>query len=157
MTTHRNRLGPLGTRLMMIFVGAVFLGIGIWQYLDQSDFESKAVKTTGTVINVKRETRTSTNNNRRTTSTVYRPVIRFEDEGRTYTFTSSSASSGYNFSRGRRVEILYDRINPIDARMDDAVFSLLPFIFIGVGGFILFAGLFLRVVIKGKGESKPSA
>ncbi len=155
MTTHRNPLGPLGTRLVMILVGAGFLGIGIWQYMDQRDFESRATKAAGTVIDVKRETRTSTNNNRRTTTTVYRPVIRFEVKGRSYTFTSSSASSSYNFSRGRRVEILYDQTNPNDARMDDAVFSILPLIFIGVGGFVLFAGLFLRVVVKGREESKP--
>jgi hypothetical protein len=139
--------------MYLVPFGVVFLGVGIWLYLDQANFEAKAEKTTGTVIEVKRETSTSTKRNRRTTTTVYRPVIQFEAKGQSYTFTSSSASSSYNYPRGKRLDVLYDPANPNDARMADSIVSLIAIIFIGVGGLLFLVGLFLPSLIKGGGDS----
>ena len=149
MTVHRVNLSPRAVRLYLVPFGAIFLGVGIWLYMDQADFEAKAEKTTGTVIDVKRERSTSTSRKRRTTTTVYRPVIQFEVKGQSYTFTSSSSSSSYNYPRGKRLDVLYDPANPSDARMADSIVGLVSIIFIGVGGLLFLVGLFLPSLIKG--------
>jgi hypothetical protein len=135
--------------LYLIPFGAIFLGVGGWLYFDQRDFEAKAERTTGTVIDVKRETSTSTSRNRASRSTVYRPVIQFEVKGQSYTFTSSSSSSSYNYPRGKRLDVLYDPANPSDARMADSVVSLIAIIMLGVGALLMLVGLFLPFLIKG--------
>ena len=146
--SQNRKQGLRGVRLYLILFGAIFLGVGGWLYFDQQDFEAKAKKTSGTVIEVKREETTSTSGNRRTRSVVYRPVIRFEAEGRSYTFTSSSSSSSYNYKKGARLNILYDPANPMDARLADSLVSLIAMLMIGVGGLIFIAGLFLPLVLK---------
>jgi hypothetical protein len=150
-----KKIGIKGIGLYLIFFGAIFLSVGGWFHIDQRSFEAKAVKATGTVIEVKRSTTTSTSGSRRTTSFVYSPVVQFEVEGQRYTFTSRSASSGYNFPRGHRLEILYDPANPGDARLVDRFFSLLSLIFIGVGALIVLVGLFVLLKFKGGLSSAP--
>lgn len=145
-----KKLSPRAVRLFLILFGGIFLGVGIWLYLDRRDFETKAEKALGTVIEVRREAKTSTRRNRRTTSTLYRPVIRFEAGERSYTLTSNSASSGYNYPKGKRLEILYDPANPGDARLADDIVSLISVIFIGVGSLVFLVGLFLPRMFKGR-------
>jgi hypothetical protein len=143
-----KKQGLRGVRLYLILFGALFLGIGGWFYLDQHGFEAKAEKATGTVIDVKRHKTTSTTGGRQRTSIVYRPVIRFEVGGKSYTFTSGSASSDYNYKKGVRLDILYDPANPQEARLADNLVSLIAILMIGVGGLILMAGLCLPLVYK---------
>jgi hypothetical protein len=140
--------GFRGIGLYLILFGVLFLGLGCWFYFDQRGFEAKAEKTTGTVIEVKREESTTTSGNRPRTVVVYRPVIRFEAGGRSYTFITSSASSSYNYKRGARLDILYDPANPMDARLADDLVSWISIIFIGVGGLIVIVGVFLPRMLK---------
>jgi len=150
-----KKIGIKGIGFYLVIFGASFLGVGGWLHIDQRNFEAKAVKATGTVIEVKRTTTTSTSGSRRTSSFVYSPVVQFEAEGQRYTFTSRSASSDYNFPRGHRLEILYDPANPSDARLVDRFFSLLPLIFIGVGALIVLVGLLVLLKFKGAKGSAP--
>jgi hypothetical protein len=149
-----KKFGIKGIGLYLVVFGASFLGVGGWLYSDQRNFEAKAVKAIGTVIEVKRATTTSTSSgSRHTTSYVYSPVVQFEAEGQRYTFTSRSASSDYNFPRGHRLEILYDPANPGDARLKDRFFSLLPLIFLGVGVLIVMIGLLVLFKFKKANDS----
>ena len=147
-TSQGKKFGPRQMRLYLLVFGLGFMSFGIWFYFDQHDFEARAEKTIGTVTEVRRETSTSTRGGRRITSTVYRPVIRFEVDGRTYSFASKSTSSGYKDMKGRRLEILYDPIDPGDARIADSLVGWIDVIFIGVGGLILLAGILLPRVFK---------
>ncbi|MEX1352664.1 MAG: DUF3592 domain-containing protein [Desulfobacterales bacterium] len=81
-------------------------------------------------------------------SIVYRPIIRFEVDGRSYSFASKPASSGYKDMKGTRLEILYDPADPSDARIADNRTWLIIGIFIGAGGLIFLAGVFLPRVFK---------
>lgn len=118
-TSQGKKFGPRQVRLYLVLFGLAFMGFGTWSYLDQRDYEARAEKTMAKVTEVRRETSTSGSGGRRTTSIVYRPVIRFEVGGRSYSFASKSASSGYKDMKGTRLEILYDPADPSEARIAD--------------------------------------
>jgi hypothetical protein len=48
----------------------------------------------------------------------YSPIIRYEAEGRTHTFTSSNSSYPPAYEIGERVALLYDSADPSRARID---------------------------------------
>lgn len=48
----------------------------------------------------------------------YAPVIKYEVDGRTHTFTSSNSSDPPSYEVGERVELLYDAADPSEARID---------------------------------------
>jgi hypothetical protein len=147
-TSQGNKFGPRQIRLYLVLFGLAFMVFGIYFYLYERDFEARAEKTMGTVTKVRRETSSTTSGGRRTTSIVYRPIIRFELDGRSYSFASKSASSGYKDMKGTRLEILYDPADPSDARIADNRTWLIIGIFIGAGGLIFLAGVFLPRVFK---------
>ena len=147
-TSQWFKFGPRQIRLYLVMFGLAFMVFGICFYLYERDFEARAEKTIGTVTEVRRETSSTTSGGRRTTSIVYRPIIRFEVDGKSYSFASKSASSGYKGMKGTRLEILYDPADPSDARIADNRTGLIIGTFIGVGGMIFLAGVFLPHVFK---------
>ena len=147
-TSQGNKFGPRQIRLYLVLFGLVFMVFGICFYLYERDFEARAEKSMGTVTEVRRETSSTTSGGRSTTSIVYRPIIRFEVDGKSYSFASKSASSGYKDMNGTRLEILYDPADPSDARIADNRTGLIIGTFIGVGGMIFLAGVFLPRVFK---------
>jgi len=147
-TSQGNKFGPRQIRLYLVLFGLAFMVFGIGFYLYERDFEARAEKTMGTVTEVRRETSSTTSGGRRTTSIVYRPIIRFEVDGRRHSFVSKSASSGYKDMKGKHLEILYDPDDPSDARIADNLTWLIIGIFIGAGGLIFLAGVFFPRVFK---------
>ncbi len=108
---------------ILAFLGVCVLAIAILPYQSTRHFLNESAKTTGTVI----ELRPSRSGSTRT----YLPIVQFNSpDGRTFTFAHSVSSYPPSFSEGQKVEVLYRKTNPQDAKIQ-GFFSL------WIGTFIL--------------------
>jgi hypothetical protein len=129
-------------------VGAVFLVLGIRNFVRTRRFVSRASPATGTVTDVK--TRTSTSHSSEGTRLRrYRyPVVRFQArDGRTVEFESETGTSSFSQGPGEQVTVLYDPLKPQDARIK--TFMMLwfaPLIFSVLGLFMLLFGAMFGLV-----------
>ena len=134
--------------LMLAVVGAVFLVLGIRNFVRTRRFVGRASSATGTVTVVK--TRTSTSHSSEGTRVRrYRyPVVRFRtQDGRTVETESETGTSSFSRRPGEQVEVLYDPLRPEEARIK--TFMMLwfaPLIFCVLGSFMFVFGTLFALV-----------
>jgi hypothetical protein len=130
--------------------GAVFLVVGVRNYLRTRRFVNQASSTTGTVTDVKTRTSRSHTSSGPRVSTYRYPVVRFQtQDGRSVEFESETGTNTFSQKPGEQVEVLYDPLRPEQARIKS--FMMLwfgPLIFSVVGFFLfVFGSLFGLVAL----------
>ena len=129
-------------------MATIFSGVGGAFLYYSSDFVANANEVSGIVVDV------SVNRNDGTTT--YKPTVSYVDlNGVKQTGQTFLSSSGYNFPRGSKINILYDPRDPSRIRMN-SWFSLwgFPMVFLGVGLLLALIALIVALRIKKK---KPDA
>ena len=105
-------------RNIFILVGVSLLIGSYFIYQNNKSFVSEAILTEGTVVDLQR-TRSSDSN-----SYHYRPVVLFTIKtGESIEFISSTGSNPASYTKGEKVEVLYDPSDPQSARIKE-FFSL---------------------------------
>lgn len=127
------------------FLGFIFGLIGLagiiggaWITYDTFEFIDNSVEVTGTVTSVEVIYGDD--------SVSYKPTFRFlDEEGNKQRATTSISSSGYDYDRGERVEILYDWRDPQRIRVN-GWFSIwgIGMIPVGIGAVFLFVSRLIR-------------
>ena len=89
-------------------------------------------------------------------STTYRPVVRYSTQsGEQVEFTSSAGSNPPSYSKGEQVEVLYQPLQPAQARIN-GFFPLWggPMVIAGLGGvfFLVGAGIVLVTLMKSRSD-----
>jgi len=129
-------------------VGAVFLVLGIRNFVRTRRFVSRASSATGTVTDVK--TRTSTSHSSEGTRVRrYRyPVVRFQtQDGRTVEFETETGTTSFSQGPGEQVEVIYDPLKPEEARIKSFMMLWFRPLILGVVGFFMFAfGAFFALI-----------
>ena len=99
-------------------MGLFFAAFGGWKIWSTSEFASGGSSATGRVVNFEQgQVRSS---NRRRYRTVYRPIVEFRDQnGAQHTFVSKVGNNPRAYSRGERVNVIYDQWSPDEAIIDD--------------------------------------
>ena len=124
---------------IFLFIGILFLAIGIFVPKSMNKKVENAVETKGTIVEIYDED-------------VY---VSFETRtGEEYRIKSNYYSSDMRI--GDKVKIYYNELNPRDAKVDIANISmLLQIIFLSIGGLLLFLSVILTILsIKGSGTKK---
>ena len=137
-----KKASPKVAVYILAFMAVIFTSVGGGFLYFTNDFVKNSVAVTGTVIGVS----VSYSDN----STTYKPTISYVDaEGNKQTGRTFLSSSGYNFPRGSKIDILYDTRTPSDIRID-SWFALwgFPMIFLGVGLLLAFIAVFVALSIK---------
>jgi uncharacterized protein DUF3592 len=136
--------------LFLSALGAVFLVLGVRNFVRMRRFVSRALSASGTVTDVKVQTsRSHTGDGPQVRSYRY-PVVRFQtQDGRSVEFESKTGTSGFSQKPGEQIEVLYDPLKPEEARIK--TFMMLwfgPLIFSVVGFFVfVFGSLFGLVAL----------
>lgn len=119
--------------LPFMLFGLVFAGIGGWFYWSDRELANSGTHTQGTVVDLQ----SSRNSDGDMT---YKPVVEFSDRnGTRFQFVERIASSPPSFSRGEKVDLIYDPEDPENAMIDSFTTRyLFPLVF---GGFGLLAAL----------------
>ncbi len=136
--------------IFMLVIGLVFTAVGAGFTYVSYNFSQKAVATSGIVTDV--EVIWTSNSSGSGSSPSYRPTISYIDESGTpqsgQTFLSAS---GYNYTIGTKLPILYDPATPGTIRMD-SWFALWGFglVFLLSGLLTLAGALLVRVIVTKK-------
>jgi len=85
-----------------------------------ASFVHKAVETGGTVVSL------TPVQDEENYTTSYAPISTFTADDRTYTITSSTATSPSGFTKGEAVRVLYDPQNPTHARLKSTAQLWMP-------------------------------
>ena len=136
--------------LVLGVVGAVFLVVGVRNFVGTRRFVNQASSATGTVTDVKSRTSRSPTGDGPRVHTYRYPVVRFQtQDGRTVEFESETGTNTFSQKPGEQVEVLYDPLRPEQARIK--TFMMLwfgPLIFSVVGFFLfVFGSLFSLVAL----------
>lgn len=168
MNTGRVPLIALGS--LFSAASLLFLVLGIVMLCRDARFEREAVRTTATVVSVRKEFHEtehhSSRHHRRSHTGVrirvevnkekqgnwlYYPSYQFADaEGTLHQFESNVGSTKYNFPIGHAVEVAYLPSAPDDARLCDdgpslgLIFALVGGMVLVVGGGLLAGGLMMK-------------
>jgi hypothetical protein len=129
------------TGLVLVLPGLVFLGLGLWQYLEARSFVNNSVSTQGKVIRM--ETLSSSD------GVMFAPVFEFSDEeGLRYLKASDTGNYPAKYRAGETVEVLYLPDNPIDAKISSN-FSVWggAMILLIIGALFLFFGAVGSVIV----------
>ena len=129
-------------------IGALFLALGIFFYVDSQRFTTESVPTQGVVVDTILSTSTETSGRR---TEVSYPVVRFGTaEGDTLVFKSGTGRYPPKYRVGDVVAVRYRPESPGKARIDDASSLLmLPLIFGGMGGlFFVMGWVFILVNLR---------
>lgn len=124
--TGRRRLLPL---LFLLIPLGFALG-GIWMLVDAVHFMSVALPAEGEVVSVESHSDSD--------GTTYTPTIRYTAaDGASHAAPTHISSSGYDYRRGARVDILYDPSRSDEVRID-GILSLwaLPVGFTAIGSVV---------------------
>ena len=121
----------------MVLMGAVFFLIGTFFLSGYGDKESCTEPVTATVVRMERRISHTTTGkrHRRTTTTNYAPVFKYEYNGREYTYTSSVATHPPQFKEGEQVTIRVNPANPNEIYYEPSggtVFMTVVFRIVGV-------------------------
>jgi hypothetical protein len=129
---------------LFVAIGVVVLIVGAVVFVRTVQFVAGAERVTGTVIDLSRETDSEG-------GSVYRPVVRFTTrEGEAVQFVSSVGSSPPSAEPGDRVDVLYDREDPYDAKLGGFFDLWMPTgIAVVVGGGFIGIALFIRHRTRG--------
>ena len=126
--------------LALAAVGAVLLVLGVRNFLRTRRFVSQATSATATVTDVKTRTSTSHTGDGPRLRTYRYPVVRFQTrDGRTVEVESETETSGFSQKPGEQVEVLYDPLNPEEARIKTFMMLWFAPLIFTVVGFSLFA------------------
>ena len=105
-SSNKSWIGRLAFSLFSLVFFAVGAGILYANY----SFMQNAEETVGTVIHV--------SINRDDDGTTYKPTVKFTVDGRDYEAQSWMSSSGYDFSIGEKIPVLYDVDDPQSIRLN---------------------------------------
>ena len=134
--------------LVLAVVGAVFLVLGIRNFVRTRRFVGRASSATGTVTDVKMRTSTSHTGDGPSMRTYRYPIVRFQtQDGRTVEFESKTGTSSFSQGPGEQVEVLYDPLKPEEARIK--TFMMLwfaPLIFSVLGFFMFVFGTLFTLI-----------
>jgi hypothetical protein len=121
------------TKYTFAVAGAVMLIIAVAAYTHTRSFLAQAARTEGTVIRLDPV--------RSSDGTTYKPIVRFEHQGRQIEFASSGSSNPPAFHEGERVSVAYLESDPYSAKID-TFFSLygLAVILGGMGSVFFLVG-----------------
>jgi hypothetical protein len=137
-------------------IGAVLLLTALGSCAHTRSFIARAARTEGTVIRLERVSNNGPQNSSygNNDTYTYRPVVRFESQGKSIVFASRSSSSPPSFSAGERVPVLYLESDPSSAEID-SFFSLYGFAVItgAIGGLLLLLG---AAMIYWRAETPPA-
>lgn len=135
---------PWFVGLITAIMGAGAMALGVFIYVDHTQFEDRAIYVDAEVLSVEVSvSETKDSDGRRSTSTSYYPTVEFTDlEGKRRVGKSTTGSGGYNFPIGAFVEIGYDPENKADIRVRSKSYPLVALAF-----FLLLGGVFFTVGI----------
>ncbi len=124
--------------LLFFLCGIGLCCAALYHHRNTQKFLASAVETTGTVVALNEE---SSNDTDSVTGTTYRPVIGFRiDAARAFTFESMVHSNPPLYRVGDTVPVLYNPLDPNQARIRSFTYlRLLPILLGGLG--VLFSGL----------------
>lgn len=89
---------------VILLIGFLLLGLGIWQFNVSKKFQREGIKTTATIIeNLPKQGKNGV---------TYTPVMKYEVNGNFYTYTSSISSRPATYYIGEEITILYDKLKP---------------------------------------------
>ncbi len=132
-------LGCIGVPFFLL--GATFVVLGIYFFIDNRRFQATALPAEGEVVRM--ESHESRDNKGRITRTQV-PVVRFQAEGRTVEIRGHNTGS---YHVGEKVPVRYQAGQLEDGRIDTASESfLLPGVFTGVGSLFACIGLAMLLV-----------
>lgn len=129
--------------VIMIF-GLIIAGYGFSFLLELRNLDSNGVKVKGTVVDINE-------------NAIYRsPYVKFTtSEGREITFLSELEVNKDMFSYyvGQEVNVIYNKENPTDAKIDAFWERNFPQLFLGCFGVVLlFIGFLIRRIMLGKAK-----
>jgi hypothetical protein len=136
LKTKRKKFG-FGSLLLLVFMGALFLVIGIAIY-NASKINPSWTHINGTVV--------GSTTSAGTHGTTYNPTISYTVNGQTYKITSSLGSSSYPVTGSQR-QVAYDPAAPADAKVvESATSKTLALAFAAIGALLIVLApvLFIR-------------
>jgi hypothetical protein len=150
---RRQRFQQAGINIGKL-VGSIFMGVGVllltiaaWFIVSNNQFEKRAKHVKGKVIDYSSYDSRDDDGDY---TTMYSPVFEYEFKGKTYTYTSSTGSSGKDYKIGERVEVLVDPENPEEVLVNSFIEKWLVALILGIMG-LAFSGFgFLALRIFGK-------
>lgn len=130
-------------KYIFVTLGIIFLSITYYTYNNSKNFEENALTATGVVEDV-----LLADNNK---NPGYVPAISFKtEEGKTIYFISSVSSNPPEYSKGDKVEVLYEASKPEQAKVKGLfsvwgatiIFGFLGFITFSCGCFVIFRDIY---------------
>jgi hypothetical protein len=123
---------------IFMFIGVILLGIAVWIYSNNNQFEKRAERVMGKVSGY--DNYESSNDDGGST-TMYTPIFEYSFNGKDYLKPGSVSSSSPDFEIGEPVEILVDPLNPEEILIESfsqkwlgiIILLVLGTIFTGVG------------------------
>jgi hypothetical protein len=123
---------------IFMFIGVILLGIAVWIYSNNKQFEKRAERVMGKVSGY--DNYESSNDDGGST-TMYTPIFEYSFNGKEYLKPGSVSSSSPDFEIGEPVEILVDPLNPEEILIESfsqkwlgiIILLVLGTIFTGVG------------------------
>lgn len=143
-----NKGMPWFVGLITAIMGAGAMALGIFIYVDHTEFENKAIYVDAEVLSVEVSVSESRDSDgRRTTSTSYYPTVEFTDhEGKRRVGKSVTASADFDFPVGTFIEIGYDPDNRADIRVRSKSYPLVALaFFLILGGVFFIVGLYFLI------------
>ncbi len=122
-------------------VGSIFVIAGIIIAVNTRSIAGKSISAQGTVIDLVKHTSKDSDGS---SFTAYYPVIKFTaNSGKPIEFEANSGSNPPTYTKGQKVEILYNPQEPESAKINTlSDFWILPAMFIGMGSvFVLIGGI----------------
>ena len=134
-------------------IGALFLALGIFFFIDSSNFKKETITAQGLVVD---EVISSTGRSARQLTPTHYPVVRFGTAtGDTVIFKGHVGSYPPKYYKGQAVPVRYRPEDPQKARIDDnSGLFLLAAIFSGIGGLFFLLGLIIlwTIIRKNRGQ-----
>jgi hypothetical protein len=133
---------PVKIGIILLVLSVLFWVLGIYFAIGAADFQDRAVKTTGTVVELAESESDG--------DVLYKPVVSFSDQqGGEHRFTSSFASRPPRYRVGEQVDVLYDPDDPSDASLGAAPMVWAgPIVLLGLAFFLTITGVLLVTVVK---------
>jgi hypothetical protein len=130
---QRIKQAFMGGPVFLFFIGLIFFGIGAGMTYYQIIFRQDALQVPGEVISLSESCDDD--------GCAYSPIVRFTTlKGETALYHSTFGSSPPEYKVGETVALFYKAENPAKAIIAGEG-GILRFIFMGIGGVIILAGL----------------
>ena len=139
---------PWFVGLITAIMGAGAIALGIFIYLDHTQFEERAIYVDAEVLSVEVSvSKSKDSDGHTTTSTSHFPTIEFTDvEGKRRVGKSTTGSADFDFPVGTFIEIGYDPENKADIRVRSKSYPLVALaFFLILGGVFFLVGVYFLV------------